>query len=147
MFSYWRTCYTILIFKYVWRRSSLRRAIDDCKRPFWHRASTRHRATSRRSMGCKCSLMYILYLYLHIDGHVRLYPYVHLVYKLGAQGGYIEPLQENCRNKSTRKKSQNKNELRCVCLNARSIIKQKWPRLHGSGYRTRYNRHHRIMGT
>ena len=46
---------------------------------------------------------------------------------LGAQGGYIEPLQENCTNKSIRKKSQNinKNELRCVCLNARSIIKTK----------------------
>ena len=43
------------------------------------------------------------------------------------RGGYIEPLQENCTNKSTRKKSQNinKNELRCVCLNARSIIKKK----------------------
>ena len=42
-------------------------------------------------------------------------------------GGYIEPLQENCTNKSTRKKLQNinKNELRCVCLNARSIIKRK----------------------
>ena len=49
------------------------------------------------------------------------------MFKLGAQGGYIEPLQENCTNKSTRKKSQNinKNELRCVCLNARSIIKKK----------------------
>ena len=39
-----------------------------------HTCRRRRRATSRRSIGCKCSLMYILYL--HIDRHVRLYPYL-----------------------------------------------------------------------
>ena len=41
--------------------------------------------------------------------------------------GYIETLQENCTNKSTRKKSQNinTNELRCICLNARSILNKR----------------------
>ena len=40
---------------------------------------------------------------------------------------YIEPLQEYCTNKSTRKISQNinKNELRCICLKARSIINKR----------------------
>ena len=38
-------------------------------------------------------------------------------FKLCAQGGYREPLQENCTNKFTRKTSQNinKKELRCIC--------------------------------
>ena len=40
---------------------------------------------------------------------------------------YIEPLQEYCTNKCTRKISQNinENELRCICLKARSITNKR----------------------
>ena len=46
------------------------------------------------------------------------------MFKLGAEGGYTEPHQENYANTSTRKKSQNINtkERKCIYLNARSII-------------------------
>ena len=72
--------YVWSMFSDVWRRTSLvwciRRAVDDFKHPFRHRGSISlvGPPVDVPYIGCKYSLMYILYL--HIDGHVRLYPYL-----------------------------------------------------------------------